>query len=318
MEEENEEVIIEELNKYKKETTIIILLTTLVAPSIIILSLVLYRIFAIPDIIIINIFTILFIIFIILLILGLIKMKINDYKYTNKEKQILTSYLIDCLKIHNKEELVDEEEECILYETAGNLFSYQQYIEIPYIRFSEEDIEYVAKFKRKNKNISIFSYVDCVIEYKYCREYKYYMTIIDVDTNKKLYLETKPRGYITNNKCTNNNFEKAYINKIKQIRKFDTEYDNEYNRYPKEKQIEINENEYIQLSEEDKELFMDIYNKYNLFFKIIFKNKKLILINRIKMTSENIQYKKNHIKEITNFIEEMIEKLDIYFSKKEF
>lgn len=312
MEEENEEVIIEELNKYKKETAIIVLLMILVIPSIIILSFIVYRKLEI------NIFTILSAI---LLIVCLIKAKINDYKYDRKENQILTNYFIDCLKTHNKEEVVDEDEESLLYEKAGKLFSYQQYIEIPYIRFSEEDIEYVAKFKRKNKDISIFSYIDYVQGYRYSKKYKYYMTIIDIETNKKLYLETIPRTYITKNKYTNNIFEKAYMNKIKQIQKFDLEYDKEYNKYPKEKKIKINENEYIKLTEEDKEKFMNIYNKYDLFFKVIFKNNKLVLINRIKMNSEmlmsNIQYKMNYIKEITNFIEEMIETLDIYFNKKE-
>ena len=195
----------------------------------------------------------------------------QDYiiEQENTLKENVKNTLGAIYKIRN---FKDEEEEYYAKEDVEIFTAYDLKVEEPkiYVEPYEVQYDYILKMERENKEIIFVGNEVEEIEYGYRRHYKIYhinfAIFKEIDNSKRLHIKTKE--YISSKI---KEFDDVFENLEKDVKEVDKNYRKEYESYFN-REYKNKENEYIKLSDLQKEFFLELYKQSKLNFTVVLGN----------------------------------------------
>lgn len=166
----------------------------------------------------------------------------------------------------------NDDDEYYIKEDVEIFTAYDSKVELPkyYVEPYEIQYDYILKMERENKEIIFCGNEAEEIEYGYRRRSKTYhinfAIFKEIDNLKRLHIKTKE--YIPSKI---KGFEDVFEDFEKNVQDVDKKYKKEYETYFNRK-YNNNNNEYIKLTDSQKELLIDLYKQSKLNFTVVLDN----------------------------------------------
>lgn len=166
----------------------------------------------------------------------------------------------------------NEEEEYYTKEDVEIFTAYDSKVELPkyYVEPYGVQYDYILKMERENKEIIFCGNEVEEIEYGYRRRYKIYhinfAIFKEIENEKRLHIKTKE--YISSKI---KGFEDVFEDFEKNVKEIDEKYKKEYETYFN-REYNNKENEYIKLTDYQKEFLLELYKQSKLNFTVVLDN----------------------------------------------
>ena len=197
----------------------------------------------------------------------------ENQDYIKEQENILKENVKNTLgAIYKIRNFKNEEEEYYAKEDVEIFTAYDSKVELPkyYVEPYGIQYDYILKMERENKEIIFCGNETVEIEYgrrRHCEIYHINFAMFkEIDNEKRLHIKTKE--YISSKI---KGFEDVFEDLEKNVKEVDDKYKNEYEAYYN-KEYKNEKNEYIKLTDLQKELLLELYKQSKLNFTVVLDN----------------------------------------------